>query len=140
MIKYKTTYTGNWTVYLGANNGHASASNDGDKFSLTQKNGTAGAIVSDGEWQYLIIDLASLYESAGMSGFKPENGTTDTYIIDYFRVGFWPSASTPIDIAYVAIADSLDKLVDYDSMASYTYVASYDNGVINQTVSVSNAE
>ena len=133
-IKYKTTYTGSWTVYLGANNGSVSATGQGDKFSLTQKNGTAGAIVSDGEWQYLIIDLASLYESAGMSGFQPENGTTDTYIIDYFRFGFWPSASTPIDIAYVAIADSLDKLVGYDSMTSYTYVASYSNGVINETV------
>ncbi len=140
MIKYKTTYTGNWTVYLGANNGSDTASGSGDKFSLTQKSGTSGAIVSDGEWQYLIIDLASFYASAGMSGFKPEDGTTDTYVIDYLRLGFWPSASTPIDIAYIAMADSIAKLEAYGNMDSYTYVDTYNAGMTNQTVVLNSAE
>ena len=75
--------------------------------------------------------------SNGNTAFNPEDGTEDTYVLDYLRLDFFNSASDTartVDVAYVAYADSVEKLVNYAGMDSYTYVDGYSGGVVYQTV------
>ena len=125
-------------MYIGANNGSSSAAGGKDSFTLSQKNGSKGAIISDGEWQYLIIDASFLSE---WNGFLPEND--GTYMLDYYRIDFFNSkydTAYTVDLEYVVIADSLAKLVNYGGMSSYTYVDTYNSGIVNETVNVTPAQ
>ena len=136
LIKYRTTFTGYWQMYIGANNGSTTAQGGKDSFSLGIKNGDRGAIVADGKWQYLIVDASFLAE---WNGFLPEDGTTDTYVLDYFRIDYFNAKSdtaNTTDVAYIAVADSVAKLVSYAGMDSYTYVDTYSDGILNETVTV----
>ena len=140
MIKYRTTSTLDWGMFIGANNGDDHAIGGKDSFTVAIKNGDKGAIIADGEWQYLIIDAKFL---TAWNGVLPEDGTEDVYSIDYLRIDYFNKATDggeTVDVAYVAISDSIDELVVYAGMDSYTYVDSYSGGVINKTVVVNEAQ
>ena len=135
MIKYRTTYNAGWEVFIAANNGHTSATG-GDNFTISaQSNGINNGVVADGEWHVVIIDLATLAKPWG--NIKPEDGTTDTYLVDYMRFDIFNTKSTSnqtVDIAYIAIADDLQKLVDAAGTDYYIYCDSYKSGTVGYPI------
>ena len=141
IIKYRTTYDDRIEIFAGANNGSTTAKGSVDNFSLTQKEGNTGSLIADGEWQYVILALHDIIGDFGKptNAFAPEDGTEDTFILDYLRLDFFNSASNTartVDVAFVAYADSVEKLVSYAGMDSYTYVYGYSGGVLYETVEV----
>ena len=72
----------------------------------------SGALVNDGEWHVMIIDLASF----GRSTFAKDSD--GNYVTKYIRVDPYNSkfsSDTRFDIAYIAMADTLQELIAYNS-------------------------
>ena len=141
IIKYRTTYDDRIEIFAGANNGSTTAKGSVDNFSLTQKADGTGSLIADGEWHCVILALHDIIGGFNKptNAFAPEDGTEDTYILDYLRLDFFNSASTTartVDVAFVAYADSVEKLVNYAGVDSYTYVYGYSGGVLYETVEV----
>ena len=142
MFKYRTTYNDFIEIFVGANNGHTTAIGSVDNFKLTQKEGNTGSLIADGEWHYIIMNVHEIIADFGKptNAFAPEDGTEDTFILDYLRIDFFNEAAgetaKTFDLAFVVYSDSVDKLVNYAGMDSYTYVDGYSGGVIYQTVEV----
>ena len=141
IIKYRTTYDDRIEIFAGANNGSTTAKGSVDNFSLTQKEGNTGSLIANGEWQYVILALHEIIGDFNKptNAFAPEDGTEDTFILDYLRLDFFNSASDTartVDVAYVAYAETVEQLVEYAGMDSYTYVDGYSGGVVYRTVTV----
>ena len=85
LIKYRTEGTDRIEIYAGANNGSTTAKGSVDNFSLTTKADGTGSLVTDGEWQYVILALHDIIGGFNKptNAFAPEDGTEDTYILDY---------------------------------------------------------
>ncbi len=129
MIKYRTTYNKGWEVFIGANNGNTGATGGIDNFTISaQTNGFNGGVIADGEWHVVIIDLATINT---WNGIKPEDD--GTYLIDYMRFDIFNTASTDaqtVDVAYIAFADSKEKLTGVDDMNDYVYSDKYSGGTV----------
>ena len=72
----------------------------------------SNALENDGEWHVIIVDIASFNKSAFA---KDSDGN---YIAKYIRVDPFNgkfSKDTRIDIAYIAMADTLQELIAYNS-------------------------
>ncbi len=78
------------------------------------------AVVQNGEWQVLILDMASIKPSV----FVPE--ADGTYFAKYLRLDFFDSKTpeeTYLDIAYMGLCDSLEKLIEFNKdVATVTLV------------------
>ena len=109
LMKYRTNdATGE--MYVGANNGFTGAQG-GDEFYFSP--------VTDGQWQIVVIDLSK------SASFKANDD--NTYSASYIRWDIFNGTGTgsrTIDVAYVAIADDLNKLLAIDGVDAYmSYMA-----------------
>ena len=148
MLKYRTTYNDRIEIFVGANNGSQTAIGSVDNFSLAQAADNTGSLIADGEWHYVIMNVNEIIADFNkpQDAFAPEDGTEDTYILDYLRIDFFNNPSgdeaKTFDLAAVAYSDSIDKFVEYYGITAYTYVDGYQSGVgvIYETVTVNAAE
>jgi hypothetical protein len=113
----------------------------GDNKTILQ---SSGAIIADGEWHNLILDL---------SGWKTVSDYNGIYDINYVRFDLFdydkPAAdeSAWIDIAYMTFCDDYDKAIAYDEAVSVvqvyngstltTVTGKEDNGGITHEISAS---
>ena len=94
-----------WQFYTNTDGASASDSN------VYNCSGAGSQVIADGEWQVLIVDLAAW----GYEGFAPDED--GKYTVNYFRFDFFNKtldADKYYDIEYMAFADSLDKIYEYN--------------------------
>ena len=108
LIKYRTQYSGGWDFFTSTvTSGVISPTGGyGINVNTTARDLISDPMISDGEWHYMVIDLA-----AGLKGnFPPdENGE---YVISHMRWDIWnvaPESVSTIDVAFVMLADDLAK-------------------------------
>ena len=79
----------------------------GDGYSNDCISISGNALVRDGKWHVMVIDVPTI-----KSGFKPE--ADGTYHAKYLRVDTWNTkldTASYIDVAYIAMSDSLDEIL-----------------------------
>ena len=101
---------GYWQFYTNTDNGAAGGTNG---YSCE---GFGTMVISDGEWQVLIVDL----EARGYETYtKNEDGK---YVAKFFRFDFFNSqfgAEVSYDIEYFAFSNSLEDILEYESDMDY---------------------
>ena len=101
---------GYWQFYVNTDGG---AAGSGNNYSCE---GLGTAVISDGEWQVLIVDL----EARGYETYaKNKDGK---YVANYFRFDFFNSqfsAEVSYDLEYVAFSNSLEDILEYESDIDY---------------------
>lgn len=109
IIKYRTEDTAaKFEVFTSTNNPGAAA---GDNKYLHKSN---GAVISDGKWHTLILDL---------SAWNTVSATNGKYDLNYVRFDLFdydaPAADENawIDIGFIALCDDYDTAVSYDTEA-----------------------
>ena len=124
LIKYRTNSTLPWEIFASAGHGHTGAV-AGESFYVDSGISAAdnGCFVADGEWRYLIIDLAALLGDKFAAETEGENA--GKYACTYIRWDVMNDASTDeryVDIAYAMLAEDLSDLVGIDDMDNYSFV------------------
>ena len=95
---------------------------------------SGNALVRDGKWHVMVIDVPTI-----KSGFQPE--ADGTYHAKYLRVDTWNTnldTESYIDIAYIAMSDSLDEILlansDVASIDLLTSTTAYTSKSTSVTV------
>lgn len=124
VIKYRTTYSANFDIWVGANHGRTSPGSPSSNFYFTT---SQGVLKNDGKWQVVIVDLEAMRNLEGNSSvFEPEDGTTDTYYADYMRFDIFnsnPTTQETFDVAYIAFSNDIMSLASFDGNDSYLVTA-----------------
>ena len=101
---------GYWQFYL---NTDGAAAGSGNAYSCE---GHGTMVISDGEWQVLIVDLEARNNATYA---KNDEGK---YVAQFFRFDFFNSqfsADVTYDLEYIAFSDSLDGILEYESDLNY---------------------
>ena len=115
VIKYRipksaTPPFGYWQFYLNTNGEAAGGSN------CYNCEGAGTMVISDGEWQVLVVDLAA----RGLDSYQPKSD--GRYIAQLFRFDFFNSTfgkDVSYDVAYIAFSNSLEGICEYESDMDY---------------------
>ena len=119
LVKYRAHGYAATEWYLGANNGRTYAQG-GDEMYLPS--------FTDGEWQYIIVDLSKANPTHFMPETEGENA--GKYCASYIRWDVMNDSKSDlktVDIAFVALADDLGDLIGIDNMTSYTMFDTFDS-------------
>ena len=107
MIKYRTTCDNSWEIFTGAKGTTSAAAGWNFSIATSTSSTHCSPIVADGEWQYMVIDLATY------RGDKFLANDDGTYTASHFRWDIFNTmGQTPrhIDVAFFAMADDLAEL------------------------------
>ena len=140
-IKYGNTETGRYLVMRYRTNSAGVSSNAMQILGSTISNNCVGAAIttvrdtSDGAWHTVVIDLSTRVNDPA-SAFKPEEGTTDTYVLRYLQIRPFSNAQHRItvdaymDIEYIAVCNELSDVTDIVKEDTYEWSVNGSTNVV----------
>lgn len=111
LIKYRTTYGKPWEFFTGDQTNLGPKGGYNFQVTSGNSNNNRSPLITDGEWQIMLINVDGLMRDK----FNPESD--GQFYMSHLRWDIFNVASDKqqhIDVAYIAVADSVEKLIAID--------------------------